>query len=56
MRQDEVDRSVLLVYKTRNNGYFNFIQTTHDLKEMPIAARQEYAHLLRVLADDIDVD
>ena len=55
MRQDEIDRAVLLVYKTRNTGYFNFSQTTSDLKDMPDAARKEYAHLLRVLADDIDV-
>jgi hypothetical protein len=54
MRQDEIDRAVLLVYKTRNAGYFNFSQNTFRLKEMPEAARKEYAHLLRVLAKDIE--
>lgn len=56
MRQDEIDRAVLLVYKTRNTGYFNFSQYTFELKEMPEAARKEYAHLLRVLAKDIEDD
>jgi hypothetical protein len=55
MRQDEINRAVLLVYKTRNTGYFNFRQTSFELKEMPDAARREYAHLLRTLANDIDV-
>ena len=55
MRKDEVDRGVLLVYKTRNTGYFNFRQTTFELKDMPVEARKEYAHLLRILTDDIDV-
>lgn len=54
MRKDEVDRGVLLVYKTRNSGYFNFSQNTYELKDMPIEARKEYAHLLRVLAKDIE--
>jgi hypothetical protein len=54
MIQDEIDRAVLLVYKTRNTGYFNFSQHTFELKEMPEAARREYAHLLRVLAKDIE--
>lgn len=54
MRQDEVNRAVLLVYKTRNSGYFNFAQYTHELKDMPEEARKEYAHLLRVLAEDIE--
>ena len=54
MKQDEIDRAVLLVYKTRNTGYFNFKQTTFELKEMPDAARKEYANLLRVLANDIE--
>lgn len=54
MKQDEIDRAVLLVYKTRNTGYFNFTQTTFELKEMPDAARKEYANLLRVLANDIE--
>lgn len=54
MRQDEVDRAVLLVYKTRNTGYFNFRQTTFEIKEMPKAAKEEYAFLLRRLADDIE--
>ncbi len=54
MRQDEIDRAVLLVYKTRNNGYFNFSQYTYELKDMCDEARKEYAHLLRVIADDID--
>lgn len=56
MRQDEVDRGVLLVYKTRNTGYFNFRQCTFDLKEMPKEAREEYCFLLRRLADDIEND
>lgn len=56
MRQDEIDRAVLLVYKTRNTGYFNFRQTTFELQEMPDEARREYAQLLRKLADDINVD
>lgn len=56
MRQDEIDRAVLLVYKTRNTGYFNFRQTTFELKDMPLEARKEYAHLLRVLAEDIESD
>jgi len=56
MRQDEVNRAVLLVYKTRNSGYFNFRQTTFELKEMPVAARREYAQMLRHLASDIDVE
>lgn len=54
MRQDEVDRAVLLVYKTRNTGYFNFSQTTFELLDMKPEARQEYAMLLRRLADQID--
>lgn len=54
MKQDEIDRAVLLVYKTRNTGYFNFKQTTFQLKEMSEAARKEYANLLRVLANDIE--
>lgn len=54
MKKDEIDRGVLLVYKTRNTGYFNFRQSTFELKEMPEAARKEYVHLLRVLADDIE--
>jgi hypothetical protein len=54
MRKDEIDRAVLLVYKTRNTGYFNFKQTTFELKDMPAEARKEYAHLLRVLANDIE--
>ena len=54
MRQDEIDRAVLLVYKTRNTGYFNFKQCTFELEEMPVAARKEYAHLLRTLARDIE--
>lgn len=54
MRQDEIDRAVLLVYKTRNTGWFNFSQYTHELKEMPFEARKEYARLLRVLAADIE--
>lgn len=54
MRQDEIDRAVLVVYKTRNTGWFNFRQTTFELKEMPFEARKEYAHLLRVLAADIE--
>lgn len=56
MRQDEIDRAVLLVYKTRNTGYFNFSQTTFELKDMPLEARKEYAHLLRTLARDIEGD
>lgn len=55
MRKDEIDRAVLLVYKTRNSGYFNFRQTTFELQDMPDAARREYAQLLRQLANDIDV-
>lgn len=54
MRQDEINRGVLLVYKTRNKGYFNFSQHTFELKDMPLEARKEYAHLLRVLAKDIE--
>ena len=54
MRQDRNDRAVLLVYKTRNTGMFNFRQTTFELKEMPEDARKEYAHLLRTLANDIE--
>ena len=54
MRQDEIDRGVLLVYKTRNTGYFNFSQTTFELRAMPLEARKEYAHLLRTLAKDIE--
>lgn len=54
MKQDLIDRSVLIVYKTRNTGYFNFRQTTFELKDMPLEARKEYAHLLRVLAKDIE--
>ncbi len=55
MRKDEVDRAVLLVYKTRNIGYFNFRQTTFELQDMKPEARKEYVSLLRQLADDIDV-
>jgi hypothetical protein len=55
MRKDEVDRAVLLVYKTRNTGYFNFRQTTFELKDMKPEARREYAQLLRQLANDIDI-
>lgn len=55
MRKDEVDRAVLLVYKTRNTGYFNFSQCTFELLEMKPEARKEYATLLRQLANDIDV-
>lgn len=55
MRQDEIDRAVLLVYKTRNDGWFNFRQCTFALKDMPDDARREYARLLRILADDVDV-
>ena len=54
MRQDEIDRGVLLVYKTRNTGYFNFSQTTFELRAMPLEARKEYARLLRTLAKDIE--
>jgi hypothetical protein len=53
MRRDEVDRGVLLVYKSRNRGYFNFAQTTFELKEMPLEARKEYAEMLIGLAKDI---
>ena len=54
MRQDEIDRAVLLVYKTRNTGYFNFSQHTFELKDMPEDARKEYAQLLRTLANNIE--
>lgn len=54
MKKDEVDRAVLLVYKTRNTGYFNFKQCTFELEEMPEPARKEYVHLLRVLANQIE--
>jgi len=54
MRQDRNDRAVLLVYKTRNTGYFNFSQHTFELRSMPEDARKEYAHLLRTLANDIE--
>jgi len=54
MKQDDVDRAVLLVYKTRNTGYFNFRQTTFEIKEMPKTARDEYVHLLRLLANEIE--
>lgn len=54
MRQDEIDRGVLLVYKTRNTGYFNFRQSTFEIKEMPEAARKEYVSMLRGLANDIE--
>ena len=49
MRQDEVDRAVLLVYKTRNKGYFNFSQTTFELLDMSQEARDEYCNILRHL-------
>lgn len=54
MKQDEIDRGVLLVYRTRNKGYFNFSQSTFELKDMHLDARKEYAHLLRILANDIE--
>ena len=54
MRQDEVDRAVLLVYKTRNKGYFNFSQTTFELLDMSQEARDEYCNILRHLANDIE--
>lgn len=54
MRQDEINRAVLLVYKSRNSGYFNFAQYSHELKDMSVEARKEYAHLLRVLAKGIE--
>ncbi len=54
MRKDEVDRGVLLVYKTRNTGYFNFRHSIFDIKEMPVEARKEYVHLLRTLASDVE--
>lgn len=54
MRQDEINRGVLLVYKTRNSGYFNFSQNTFELQEMSEQARKEYAHLLRTLAKQIE--
>ena len=54
MKQDKIDRAVLLVYKTRNRGYFNFSQNTFELKDMPLEARKEYAFLLKALAKDIE--
>lgn len=54
MKQDIIDRAVLVVYKSRNTGYFNFRQTSFELRDMPMEARKEYAHLLRVLAKDIE--
>jgi hypothetical protein len=54
MRQDEINRAVLLVYKTRNSGYFNFRQTTFELEEMSNPAKREYAHILRTLATQIE--
>jgi hypothetical protein len=54
MRQDEIDRGVLLVYKTRNTGYFNYRMATPELKTMPVEARLEFARMLRNLADDVD--
>lgn len=52
MRKDEIDRGVLLVYKSRNREWFNYRQKTFDLERMPLEARGEYAQLLRLLADD----
>lgn len=54
MKQDKIDRAVLLVYKTRNRGYFNFSQNTFELEDMPLEARKEYAFLLKALAKDIE--
>jgi hypothetical protein len=54
MRQDEIERGVLLVYKTRNQGYFNYRMATPEVKDMPHAARLEFTRMLRNLADDID--
>ena len=54
MRDDEVKRGVLLVYKTRNSGWFNFRHSIFELQKMPKAAREEYGFLLRRLADEVN--
>jgi len=56
MKADEINRGVLLVYKTRNVGYFNFSHKIFEVMDMEDEARREYCRILRRLANEVDPD
>ena len=54
MRQSEIDRALVLVYRSNNaHGYTNWSRPNGAMDKLPMVGLEEYARSLEVLRNDV---
>lgn len=54
MRQSEIDRALVLIYRSNNaHDYTNFVRPHGSMDSLPMVGVEEYARILEVLRNDV---
>ncbi len=54
MKQSEIDRALVLVYRSNNaHGYTNWSKPADAMDKLPMVGLEEYARSLEVLREDV---
>ncbi|WP_176056666.1 hypothetical protein [Brucella intermedia] len=54
MRQSEIDRALVLIYRSNNaHDYVNFSRPINAMDKLPMVGLEEYANMLTCLQEDV---